>query len=206
MLAPPQPRAIFTDRSKAVLLLWFTILLIVCVCMYVLVKFIFWIAVWPIVWERNRPFGFLLVVFWLWCRCFKCVLLSLWCLGRKVFGNYIDSWSFPSFLITTLIVHGKFQTLIFNTFWENKFQHFPHTNAWRRIFDLAVERSTYDHGLNTPSRLWVPDALYHDQAFSVLQKNIFKCLTIYGHGGQLNDQTMTIFFLQSNPLLTEGSI
>ena len=35
---------------------------------------------------------------WLWCRCFKCVLLSLWCLGRKVFGNCIDSSPLPSFL------------------------------------------------------------------------------------------------------------
>ena len=49
-------------------------------------------------WERDYPFGFLLVVFWLWCHCFKCVLLSLWCLGRKVSDNYIDSWSLPSFL------------------------------------------------------------------------------------------------------------
>ena len=24
--------------------------------------------------------------------CLKCVLLSLLCLGRKVFGNFIDSW------------------------------------------------------------------------------------------------------------------
>ena len=50
--------------------------------------------------ERNRPFDFLLVVFWLWCRCFKCVLLSLWCLGRKVLDNCIGSWSLPSFLLT----------------------------------------------------------------------------------------------------------
>ena len=41
--------------------------------------------------DRNCPFGFLLVVFWLWCRCFKCVLLSLWCLGRRELGNCIDS-------------------------------------------------------------------------------------------------------------------
>ena len=37
-------------------------------------------------------------MFWLWCRCFKCVLLSLWCLGRKVLGNCIDSWTLLSFL------------------------------------------------------------------------------------------------------------
>ena len=27
-------------------------------------------------WERNCSFGFLLIVFLLWCRCFKCALLS----------------------------------------------------------------------------------------------------------------------------------
>ena len=43
-------------------------------------------------WERNCPFDFLLVVSWLLCRCFKCVLLSFWCLGRNVLGYCIDSW------------------------------------------------------------------------------------------------------------------
>ena len=42
-------------------------------------------------WERNCPFGFLLVMFLLWCRCFKCVLLSLCFLGRTVLGNCIES-------------------------------------------------------------------------------------------------------------------
>ena len=41
------------------------------------------IAIWPLVWDRNGPFGILFVVFWFWCRCFKCVLLSLWCFERK---------------------------------------------------------------------------------------------------------------------------
>ena len=27
--------------------------------------------------ERNSPLGFLLVVFWMWCRCFKCVFFPL---------------------------------------------------------------------------------------------------------------------------------
>ena len=60
--------------------------------------FLFWIAVWPVVWERNCPFGFLLEVFWLWCLCFKCVIFSLCCLRRGVLDNCIDSWSLPSFL------------------------------------------------------------------------------------------------------------
>ena len=51
-------------------------------------------------WERNYHFGFFLVVFWLWCRFFKCALLSPWCLGQKVLGNGIDSWLLPSFLFT----------------------------------------------------------------------------------------------------------
>ena len=36
---------IFTDRLKAVLLLWFTISVTVCLCMYVLVEFLFWIII-----------------------------------------------------------------------------------------------------------------------------------------------------------------
>ena len=41
------PNNIYTDCSKAVLLLWFTISVILCLFMYVLVNFLFWIAVWP---------------------------------------------------------------------------------------------------------------------------------------------------------------
>ena len=49
--------------------------------------------------DHNCPFNFLLVVFWLWCRSFKCVILSHHCLVRKVLGNCIDSWSLPSLLL-----------------------------------------------------------------------------------------------------------
>ena len=59
---------------------------------------LFWIF-WPI-FGKNSPFGFLLVVFWLWYRCFKCIFLCLLCLGRKVLGNYSGSWSLPSFLLS----------------------------------------------------------------------------------------------------------
>ena len=44
---------------RTFLLSFFTISVIVCLCMCVL----FWIAVWPVFWERNCPFGFLCVVF-----------------------------------------------------------------------------------------------------------------------------------------------
>ena len=54
---------------------------------------------WAIFWERNCPLGFLLVVVWLSCRCFYCVLISLWYLGRKLLSNCIDSWPLPSFLL-----------------------------------------------------------------------------------------------------------
>ena len=37
--------------------------------------------------------------FWLWCRCFKCVIPFLCCFWRKVLGNCIGSWSSPSFLL-----------------------------------------------------------------------------------------------------------
>ena len=82
---------------------------IVCICMYVLVKCLFWIAVWPIFWERNCPFGFLLVVFWLWCQCLMCIFFSLCSLGRKVLGNCIDSLSFPSFLFNLFATHHAVQ-------------------------------------------------------------------------------------------------
>ena len=41
------PSKIFTDRAKAALQLWFTISVVVCLCMYVLVKCLIWIADWP---------------------------------------------------------------------------------------------------------------------------------------------------------------
>ena len=41
--------------------------------------------------EKNCPFSFLLVVFRVWYRCVKCVLLSLWGLERNVLGDCIDS-------------------------------------------------------------------------------------------------------------------
>ena len=41
----------------------FIIFVYVCLFMYVLVKFLFWVAFWPILWEENYSFGFLLVVF-----------------------------------------------------------------------------------------------------------------------------------------------
>ena len=69
----------FTDRSKSMLLPWFTISVIDCLFWWFV---LFWVAVWPI-FGKNCSLGFLLVVFWLWCRCFKCVLLSLWCLGTE---------------------------------------------------------------------------------------------------------------------------
>ena len=87
---------IFTDRSNVVLLLWFTISVIVCLCMYVLVISFILDSRLAYFWINNCPFGLLLVVFWLWCRYFKCTLLSLWCLGRKLLGNCIDSWSLLS--------------------------------------------------------------------------------------------------------------
>ena len=52
---------------------------------------------------KKLPFGFLLVVFWLWCRCFVRTF-SPWCLGRKVLGNCIESWSLPSFLFKWYLI------------------------------------------------------------------------------------------------------
>ena len=95
----------FTDRSKAVFLLWCTISVNVCV-LYMSWCFLFLDGRWANFGGRNCPFCFLLVVFLLWCRCFKCVLLSPWCLGRKVLGNCIDSWSLPSFLLNRFAIEA----------------------------------------------------------------------------------------------------
>ena len=88
------PSNIFADRSKAVLLLWFNMSVFACICpgeIFILDSRL------ASLWE-NCPFGLLHVVFWLWCLCLKCVLLSIWCLGRKELDNGIDSWSLTSFL------------------------------------------------------------------------------------------------------------
>ena len=77
-------------RSLGFSLTLFYYSLIVDLRVYVLVKFLFWIDVWPISWQKC-PFGFLFVVFWLWCRCFNCVRLSLWCLKRRMFDVRIVS-------------------------------------------------------------------------------------------------------------------
>ena len=61
---------IFTVRSNAVFLLWFTIFVSVCLCMYVLVKCAFWIAVWPIVWKELVLLTFCLL-------CFDCGAVAL---------------------------------------------------------------------------------------------------------------------------------
>ena len=55
------------------------------------------------------------ITFRLQCCCFKCVLLSLWCLGRKVLGNCIDSWSLPSFLFSVSDLFACVYTLIKST-------------------------------------------------------------------------------------------
>ena len=89
---------IFTDRSKAVLLLWFTISIIVRLSMYFLLNFLFWIAFWPLLLERNCPLDFLLVV-WLWSVTLSASFFPFGVL-EQVFGNCIESWSLRSFLFT----------------------------------------------------------------------------------------------------------
>ena len=82
------------------IVLWFTTSATEYLSMYVLVKFLFWIAVRPIL-------AFCLMIFRLWFRCFECVLLSLLCLGLNVLGNCIDSWSLPSFLFYNKLEYWK---------------------------------------------------------------------------------------------------
>ena len=54
------PNKVFTGRYKAVLLLWFTISVIICLCMYVLVKCLFWIAVLTMFWKKLSFWAFCL--------------------------------------------------------------------------------------------------------------------------------------------------
>ena len=62
----PSTSNVVTDRSRAALLLWFTMSIIVCLCMYVLVIIFFFILdsrLASFFVERNCPFDFLFVVF-----------------------------------------------------------------------------------------------------------------------------------------------
>ena len=102
--SPPHPQLppisqylFFTERSKVVLMLWFTISVIVClhVCAGENFYFGYLLANFG---ERSCPFGFLLVMFCLWC--FKCVLFPFGVLNG---GNCIDSSSVPSFLFSEII-------------------------------------------------------------------------------------------------------
>ena len=94
-------------------------------------------------------------------------------------------------------LNHKFQPLVFNTFWENdlstlspykcigmqiwpcckKVKDQPMIIVWTDLVDLESLM------LCTKSQ---------PQAFLVLKKWIFKCFTIYGHGGYLNQQTVSI--------------
>ena len=78
----------------------------VCLCMYVLVKFLFWIAVWPICGKET-----VLLAFCLLCFDYGAVALSasffffpFGVLERKVVGNCIDSWLLPSFLLLMKLI------------------------------------------------------------------------------------------------------
>ena len=70
----------FTDLSKAVLLLWFYVSVIVCLCVYVLVKFLFWIAVGPIFGKETV----------LLASCLKCLIVMLLLFMRPSFP--LVSW------------------------------------------------------------------------------------------------------------------
>ena len=78
------------------LLLWFTISVIV--CLHVCLGKMFTLDSRLAILGRNCPFGFLLVVFFLWCRYFKRVLFPFDVLERKVLGYCIKSRSLPSCL------------------------------------------------------------------------------------------------------------
>ena len=54
------PVEFFSGRSRAVLLLWFTNSVIVCLCMYFLVKFLFRTAFWPILGKETVLLAFCL--------------------------------------------------------------------------------------------------------------------------------------------------
>ena len=94
--------SIFTDRSKAVFLLWFTISIILCLCMFVFVQSLFWIAVWSLFGKK--------LLFWHSACNDDCAAVTLSAsffpfgvLERKVLGNCIDSWSLPSFQLIIMM-------------------------------------------------------------------------------------------------------
>ena len=87
----------------------------------------------------------------------------------------------------TLIIHCKFQALVFNTFCETEFSiFFTHTNAYRRKFDYAVQRSNVNLG-SSFEQTWITLSprcsvtRFSLEAFLVLEKKIFKCFSLNGH-------------------------
>ena len=85
------PSNVFTDRSKAVLLLWFTISVIACLCMYILVKNFLLDSRLANYFGKNLPFWLSACSVLTVVPFFKCVLLSLSCIERMVLGNCNDS-------------------------------------------------------------------------------------------------------------------
>ena len=71
-------------------LLWFTISVIVCLCMYVLVKILFWTPFGHFFFGKKLSFWLSACSVLIVVHCFTCVLFSFWCLGWKVLGNCIN--------------------------------------------------------------------------------------------------------------------
>ena len=97
----PLTQLYITDRSKAVLLWWFILIVTVrllSVCLWQFVHFLFMIAWWPFSGKELSSWLSTLAVYILCrlnCRC----PFPIWCLGQDVEFDCIDSWSLPFHLL-----------------------------------------------------------------------------------------------------------
>ena len=136
------PVKYFTDRSKAVLLLWiFYVLVLSCVC-YVFVRVCLYVLCGHLL-GKGWPLGSRL-----WCLTMS-LSLSHWCPGSGVVLDCIDSWSLHPYLLWTtcrgtiqgsflwslaklkLLTDGGSQKLILSPWlgWAKKGSDFQSTNG-----------------------------------------------------------------------------
>ena len=99
-------------------------------------------------------------------------------LEKKIFMFY-HIWAYFSLKsFTTLIIHCKFQPLVFNTFWKKRLFTVFSIQIWP--YHKKVKRSTYDHHLNKLGRPWALMLFtkIKPQCFSVLKKILVCCVEV----------------------------
>ena len=127
--------------------------------------FLFWIYFGQLFGKETAcPFGFLLLVFWLWCRYFKCAFFPFGVLERKVLGNRIDSWLLPFFLFRNISLtfhanclrQGMLRPIIILKLDCTMYSglQFSRTELLKRLTDLVMVRRLLK---KTPS--WISDSM-----------------------------------------------